>query len=108
MPTGSRSAAPPAISRAPELDGPAPGAAAAHANDEVGTVVTRSEQAVGVPAAPERSEASNVVEEREPVRDIPDSHIEELGDRLFDHIRTRLRAELLVDRERAGLIGDLR
>ncbi|MFN2471963.1 MAG: DUF4157 domain-containing protein, partial [Gaiellaceae bacterium] len=34
--------------------------------------------------------------------------VEELADRLYGHIRTRLRSELLVDRERAGLMTDVR
>jgi hypothetical protein len=34
--------------------------------------------------------------------------VEELAGRLYGHIRTRLRSELLVDRERAGLLTDVR
>jgi hypothetical protein len=34
--------------------------------------------------------------------------IEELANRLYDRIRGRLRSELLIDRERAGFITDLR
>ena len=61
-------------------------------------------------AAPvvQRVETSNSGTPEVAVRDLPDSHVAELGDRLFDHIRTRFRAELLIDRERAGLIGDVR
>jgi hypothetical protein len=32
----------------------------------------------------------------------------ELARRLYEHIGTRLRAELLVERERAGMVTDLR
>jgi hypothetical protein len=38
----------------------------------------------------------------------PHENLEELADRLYGHIRTRLRSELLVDRERAGLMTDTR
>ncbi len=38
----------------------------------------------------------------------PHENIEELADRLYGHIRTRLRSELLVDRERAGLMTAMR
>jgi hypothetical protein len=34
--------------------------------------------------------------------------LEELAESLYGHIRTRLRTELLVDRERAGLLTDVR
>jgi hypothetical protein len=36
----------------------------------------------------------------------PDDELEELAGRLYDHIRARFRAELLIDRERAGLLAD--
>jgi hypothetical protein len=36
------------------------------------------------------------------------SRIDDLAAKLYDKIRTRLRTELLVDRERAGLLTDLR
>jgi hypothetical protein len=38
----------------------------------------------------------------------PELDLDELARRLYDRIRRRLRAELLIDRERAGLIADLR
>jgi hypothetical protein len=34
--------------------------------------------------------------------------MEELARRLYEHIGGRLRAELLVERERAGMVTDLR
>lgn len=37
-----------------------------------------------------------------------EGHIEDLAARLYDRIRIRLRNELLVDRERAGFLTDLR
>jgi hypothetical protein len=37
-----------------------------------------------------------------------DHDVDELASKLYDHIRSRLRAELLVDRERAGLVTDRR
>lgn len=44
-----------------------------------------------------------------PVADPTDEDkLEELADRLYDRVRTNLRTELLVDRERAGLLTDLR
>lgn len=38
----------------------------------------------------------------------PDRELDELSGRIYDRIRTRLRTELLIDRERAGLVTDLR
>ncbi|MEA2617883.1 MAG: hypothetical protein QOE72_3666, partial [Chloroflexota bacterium] len=38
----------------------------------------------------------------------PEGEMEELARRLYEHIGTRLRAELLVERERAGMVTDLR
>jgi hypothetical protein len=102
----------PIISRAAEPDTASPaGAPAAPAGEEGGTVVAppSAQPAVAVAAAIQRREASNVGDNGEvEIRNMPDSRVEELGDRLFDHIRARLRAELLVDRERAGLLGDVR
>ena len=43
---------------------------------------------------------------RERLAEAPDDEIQELAGRVFDHIRSRLRTELLVDRERAGLLAD--
>jgi hypothetical protein len=37
----------------------------------------------------------------------PDDELEELADRLYDHISARFRAELLIDRERAGVLADV-
>jgi hypothetical protein len=34
--------------------------------------------------------------------------LDELAGRIYDRIRSRLRDELLVDRERAGLVTDVR
>jgi hypothetical protein len=36
-----------------------------------------------------------------------DAQLEELAQRIYHHIRWRLRSELLLDRERAGLMTDL-
>jgi hypothetical protein len=38
----------------------------------------------------------------------PETNIDELAGKLYDKIRTRLKSELLVDRERAGFLTDLR
>jgi hypothetical protein len=38
----------------------------------------------------------------------PEQDLDVLAARLYDRIRGRLRAELLVDRERANLLTDLR
>ena len=115
MPAGPRTAAAPVISRTPDHDTappePAPAAPSPPAGEPHGTVVAlpSAQPAVTPPAAIQRLETSNAGSESEgAIRDIPDSRVAELGDRLFEHIRARLRAELLVDRERAGLIGDVR
>ena len=45
----------------------------------------------------------------EPATDLTDpATLDELTGRLYDRVRTNLRTELLVDRERAGLLTDLR
>jgi len=36
------------------------------------------------------------------------TQLEELAGRLWSHLRVRLRRELLADRERAGMLTDLR
>jgi hypothetical protein len=38
----------------------------------------------------------------------PETDMDELAGKLYDKIRTRLKSELLVDRERAGFLTDLR
>ncbi|MFL5927445.1 MAG: hypothetical protein ACJ77E_10975 [Gaiellaceae bacterium] len=43
---------------------------------------------------------------RERLSEAPDDDLEELAARLYEHIRARFRAELLIDRERAGLLAD--
>ena len=43
---------------------------------------------------------------RERLAEAPDDELEELADRIYDHIRARFRTELLIDRERAGLLAD--
>ena len=37
-----------------------------------------------------------------------ETDMDELAGKLYDRIRTRLKTELLVDRERAGFLTDLR
>jgi hypothetical protein len=37
-----------------------------------------------------------------------DRELDDLAHQLYDRLRSRLRLELLIDRERAGLITDLR
>ena len=39
---------------------------------------------------------------------LDDSDLDELVLRIYDRLRSRLRRELLVDRERAGLLTDFR
>ncbi len=66
--------------------------------------VQRAEEAVATVPAP----AS--VGEAAPVGTAgghPDRELDELSGRIYDRIRTRLRTELLIDRERAGLVTDL-
>lgn len=48
-------------------------------------------------------ELRNREPEPRPVIDLND-----LASRLYQHIRSRLRAELIIDRERAGMLADLR
>jgi hypothetical protein len=43
---------------------------------------------------------------RDRLAEAPDDELEELADRIYDHIRARFRTELLIDRERAGLLAD--
>ena len=40
--------------------------------------------------------------------ELDSTHLEELTQRIYDRLRSRLRTELLVDRERAGLLTDFR
>jgi hypothetical protein len=40
--------------------------------------------------------------------DIEQIDLDELSTRLYDRLRSRLRLELLIDRERAGLLSDFR
>jgi hypothetical protein len=44
--------------------------------------------------------------DRARLAEAPDDELQELADRLYGHIRARFRAELLIDRERAGLLAD--
>jgi predicted flap endonuclease-1-like 5' DNA nuclease len=44
---------------------------------------------------------------RERLSEAPDDELEELADWLYDHISARFRAELLIDRERAGMLADV-
>jgi hypothetical protein len=57
------------------------------------------EQATAAPAAQGAASPGGTRSEGE---------MEELARRLYEHIGTRLRAELLVERERAGMVTDLR
>jgi hypothetical protein len=42
----------------------------------------------------------------ERLSEAPDDDLQELAGRIYDHIRSRLRTELLIERERAGLLAD--
>ena len=56
-------------------------------------------------------EAVNLLREREsePAPDLDDPRtLDELAGKLYRYVRSRLRAELIVDRERAGLLADRR
>jgi hypothetical protein len=64
--------------------------------------VTAVQQQAAEPAAPAEAGPSG------PGGPPPGGEIEELARRLYEHIGTRLRAELLVERERAGMVTDLR
>jgi hypothetical protein len=43
-----------------------------------------------------------------PQIDTDDLDLDEIAVRLYDRLRTKLRMELLLDRERAGLLSDFR
>jgi hypothetical protein len=43
-----------------------------------------------------------------PQIDTDDLDLDELAGRLYDRLRSRLRMELLLDRERAGMLTDFR
>lgn len=58
------------------------------------------------PPAPERVQRAADAPTSAPAP--ADHDVNELASKLYDHIRSRLRAELLVDRERAGLVTDRR
>ena len=58
--------------------------------------VQREAAAAAAPAAPRAATATS------------DADLEELARKLYEPIRSRLRTELLIDRERAGMIADIR
>ena len=58
--------------------------------------VQREAAPAAAPAAPKAGTATS------------DAELEELARKLYEPIRSRLRAELLIDRERAGMIADIR
>jgi hypothetical protein len=60
------------------------------------------QQATAEPATPAAAGAGG------PSGGRSEGEMEELARRLYEHIGTRLRAELLVERERAGMVTDLR
>jgi hypothetical protein len=69
-------------------------------------VVMQRQEAAPAPAA-ESAPAAAPAAGAEAVAQ-SEQHMDELAGKLYDRIRTRLRSELLVDRERAGFLTDLR
>jgi hypothetical protein len=69
--------------------------------------VTAPPDAPAAPPVVQRVTTESPPEQTEHRRlsEAPDDELEELAGRLYDHIRSRFRAELLVDRERAGLLA---
>jgi hypothetical protein len=78
---------------------PLPGTAAANSTMATSTAA---------PAAPATTPAGAVATAGTGPVDIDRLNLEELSIRMYDHLRRRLRQELLVDRERAGLLTDYR
>jgi hypothetical protein len=76
------------------------------AHDE--TPMVQREEA-GASAAPETTvTASSAASSPGTDEAHSDKSMDELASRLYDRIRARLKTELLVDRERAGFLTDLR
>jgi hypothetical protein len=73
-------------------------------------VVTTAQREVEVPAAVASPSAAEVSSPPAPASSPEQSEhqMDELAGRLYDRIRSRLKTELLVDRERAGFLTDLR
>ena len=75
----------------------------------------RSAQAVAVepttitaPAQAGTETAASAAQAAVLPHELDSTHLEELTQRIYDRLRSRLRTELLVDRERAGLLTDFR
>lgn len=60
------------------------------------------------PMPTQRAEETPTASAIAPSATSSDGDVDELAHRLYDRIRSRLRSELLADRERAGLVTDLR
>jgi hypothetical protein len=60
------------------------------------------------PSPPAATPAAQESALRDGLVDIERIDLEELSTRLYDRLRSRLRLELLIDRERAGLLSDFR
>jgi hypothetical protein len=63
---------------------------------------------ISVPVPSQHPAAQENSALREGNIDIEKIDLDELSTRLYDRLRSRLRLELLIDRERAGLLSDFR
>ncbi|MCL2396188.1 MAG: hypothetical protein FWC87_16070, partial [Acidimicrobiaceae bacterium] len=70
-------------------------------------VMQRDEAAAGAPASDPVSPTTPAPSNAAPQNVRSDGDLDDLGRRLYDGIRDRLKAELYLDRERAGLLTDL-
>jgi hypothetical protein len=72
--------------------------------------VAREPAAAAVPLPPVEAEAPPPAVDAAPAAAAGQSpqSLDEMAAHLYDRIRSRLRDELLVDRERAGLVTDVR
>lgn len=69
---------------------------------------TASDYIISTPLRPQQSQEDTNTALRGGQIDIEKIDLDELSTRLYDRLRSRLRLELLIDRERAGLLSDFR
>ena len=97
-------------SRTPEAEAAAAAPAAAAADSAAAPAAAASrEPAAGVhPIGPAQAGQATASPTGHEHLDLDHLDLDELSDRLYHRLRRRLRTELLVDRERAGLLTDFR
>jgi hypothetical protein len=103
------SSAPRAAGSVPPADAPAPSSALPAVFDIASTSGTSRQPEFGdapAPAAPAATPSASATEAApEPAASLD---IDDLARRVYGQVRTQLRSELLIDRERAGLLTDFR